>query len=78
MSILSAIRHFVGIIIIHSMYTRPGRKFQLSMCLVTVKAKDEDGNSQGRVVQHRSGICMLPGEYYCRACIATAAVNESM
>ena len=41
MSILSAIRHFVRIKIIHSMYA-PGRKL---MCLVTVK--DEDGNSQG-------------------------------
>ena len=46
------------------MYARPGQKLQLSTCLVTVKAEDEDGNSEGRVVKHRSEICMLPGKYY--------------
>ena len=40
----------------------PRPEAQLSTCLVTTK--DEDGNSQGRVVGHRSEICMLPGKYY--------------
>ena len=31
-------------------HVRPRPETQLSMCLFTVKAKDEDGNNQGRVI----------------------------
>ena len=52
MSILSAIRHFVRIALFIVCTPLPPRpEVQLSTGLVTVK--DEDGNSQGQVVEHR-------------------------
>ena len=73
MLILSAIHHFVRITLFIACTPPPWLEAQLNMCVV-----DEDGNSQGQVIQHRSGMCMLPGEVLPRVCIARAAVNESV